>query len=83
VRYPARRKAPNTQPLENMNDDLPKDLLEAIEQEKTGTGPLTIVELVDLNELRICLKYRGRLGWLNSARLEHLKARQAIFGANT
>jgi len=48
----------------------------AIESEKTGTGPLTAQERVELNELRETRKSRGKLGDLNQARLEWLENRE-------
>lgn len=57
--------------------DLPADLRAEIERQKTGTGPLSQAERVEMNELEIVLEDRGRLGMLNQARLDHLKARAA------
>lgn len=61
------------------NQDLPADLLAEIETQKTGAGPLSVSEMVELNELRIVRKERGRLGLLNTARFEHLENRKVLF----
>lgn len=55
----------------------PADLRAAIDAEKTGTGPLSTDEKVEMNELEITLAENGRLGKLNMARLENLRARAA------
>lgn len=62
-------------------DDIPPDLQAAIEAERHGTGPLSAPELVEMNELEICRKERGRLGMLGTARLEWLKERFSKHGS--
>lgn len=64
-------------PKTETNPDIPDDLREAIENEKRGSGPLTPMERVDLNELEILRNERGRLSLLNQARLDHLRSRNA------
>lgn len=54
---------------------IPPDLQAAIESERHGTGPLSASEVVEMNELEICRQERGRLGMLNTARLEWLRER--------
>jgi len=57
------------------DDGTPADLRDAIAKEKTGSGPLTPSERVEMNELEITRQSRGHLGALNQARLDHLKSR--------
>jgi hypothetical protein len=52
------------------------DLEVAIEAERHGEGPLLPSERLELNELRFVLSERGKLGVLNSARLDHLESRE-------
>lgn len=47
-----------------------------IEKQKTGTGPLSDAEKLELNELRMTRESRGKLGRLNTARLEWLEQRE-------
>jgi len=54
---------------------VPPDVLAEIEKQKTGTGPLTLTERIELNELKIVRLNRGKLGLVNQARLEWLESR--------
>lgn len=53
-----------------------QQVLAEIEKQKTGTGPLTDAERIELNELRIVKDQRGKLGRLNQARLDWLEGRE-------
>lgn len=59
----------------------PPDLQAAIEAERHGTGPLTIQEAVEMNELEITLTQRGRMGMLNTARMDWLRERFSKHGS--
>lgn len=67
--------------LREQCEDTPPDLQAAIEAERHGTGPLDLSELLDMNELEIVRQQRGRLGMLNTARLEWLKERFSKHGS--
>jgi len=58
----------------------PPDLQAAIEAERHGTGPISVSESVEMNELEITLAQRGRLGMLNTARLEWIRERFSKHG---
>lgn len=57
--------------------EIPQDLAAEIEKQKTGQGPLSSDERLELNELRIVKENRGKLGMLNQARLDWLESRDA------
>lgn len=56
--------------------EVPQDLAAEIDKQKTGTGPLTREELVELNELRAVNESRGKLGMLSQARVDNLESRE-------
>jgi len=58
--------------------EIPADLQTAIAGERHGTGPLSVAERVELNELRITKESRGKLGALNTARLAWLEQREKM-----
>jgi len=65
--------APPAKPAEAPED---AQIQAEIEKEKTGTGPLSPQERVELNELRITRESRGKLAILNQTRLEWLEQRE-------
>jgi hypothetical protein len=58
-------------------DEIAEQQIQAEEaKERTGTGPLTASEKVELNEFRLTRESRVKLGRLNQARMEHLESRE-------
>jgi hypothetical protein len=53
-------------------NDIPDDLRQTMADERHGSGPLSVDERVEMNELLIIREERGRLGLLNATRLDHL-----------
>lgn len=78
---PKGASSPSAETGISVNEDIPADLAAEIEKQKTGSGPLTVDELKELNELHWIRQERGKLGMLNSARLEHLEAREKLVPA--
>jgi hypothetical protein len=59
-------------------NDLPEDLRRAMADEQHGSGPLTPEELVEMNELLCIRESLGKLGLLNTTRLEWLIKRHGV-----